>query len=200
MGSEKVEKKVFDNNTILFTIDALMTYGPGLTMKQHCELTVEEESYFPRSLHITKTIAQPDGKTFDHHIDVEMFSNVAVVNSMLNQKAASQSLVVPTGIAIEDLGVLGYMYQTLFWYDKESGGDQHFQWLDPIAVEIHSGEIKMDAGATIPVLKKNTKVSVYRLEREKVGPATLWVDKDGTIVRGEQNLFTFELVSKKKIS
>jgi hypothetical protein len=58
----------------------------------------------------------------------------------------------------------------------------------------------MDAGATIPVLKKNTKVSVYRLEREKVGPATLWVDKDGTIVRGEQNLFTFELVSKKKIS
>lgn len=197
MGMEKVEKKVFDNNTVVFTVDAELSYGPGVVMKQHCELTVEEESYFPRTLHILKTITQPDGQSFQHTIDVEMFSNVAVVTSMLREQSGSRRLVVPTGVAIEDLGVLAYLYQTLFWYDKDSGGDQHFQWLDPIAVEVHSGEIKMDPETTIPVLKKKTKVSVYRIDRERLGPATLWVDKDGTIVRGEQNLFTYELVGKK---
>jgi hypothetical protein len=197
MGTEKVVKKVFDNNTILFTVDAQMTYMQGVTMKQHCELTVEEESYFPRKLRITKTVAQPDGKTFEHIIDVEMFSNVAVVTSTLNNTAGSRRAVVPTGVAIEDLGVIGYLYQTLFWYDKESGGGQRFQWLDPIGVEVHSGEIKMEQETTIPVLKKKTKVSVYQIEREKLGPATLWVDSKGVIVRGEQNLFTYELVSKK---
>jgi hypothetical protein len=197
MGSEKVVKKTYDNNTIVFTIDAQLAYGPGVTMTQHCELTVEEESYFPRTLHIKKTVAQPNAQSFEHTIDVEMFSNVAVINSTLRDQVGARRLVVPTGVAIEDLGVLGYLYQTLFWYDKESGGEQRFQWLDPIGVEVHSGDIKMDPETTIPVLKKKTKVSVYQIDREKLGPATLWVDSKGVIVRGEQNLFVYELVSKK---
>jgi hypothetical protein len=197
MGSEKIEKKMFDNNTILFTVDAVLTYGPGITMTQHCELTVEEESYFPRTLHIKKTVTQPNAGNFVHTIDVEMFSNVAVINSMLRDTPGSRRLVVPTGVAIEDLGVLAYLYQTLFWYDKESGGEQRFQWLDPIAVEVHSGDIKMDPETTIPVLKKKTKVSVYQIDREKIGAATVWVDSKGIIVRGEQNMFVYELVSKK---
>lgn len=198
MGSEKIEKKTFDNNTILFTIDAVLAYGPGVTMTQHIELTVEEESYFPRTLHITKTVSQPNGsETFTHKIDVEMFSNVAVVNTLLRDQPGAKQVVVPTGVAIEDLGVLAYLYQTLFWYDKESGGEQRFQWLDPIAGEVHSGDIKTDPDTTIPVLKKKTKVSVYQIDRERLGPATLWVDSKGFIVRGEQNMFTYELVSKK---
>jgi hypothetical protein len=167
-------------------------------MTQHIELTVEEESYFPRTLHITKTVSQPNGsETFTHKIDVEMFSNVAVVNTLLRDQPGAKQVVVPTGVAIEDLGVLAYLYQTLFWYDKESGGEQRFQWLDPIAGEVHSGDIKTDPDTTIPVLKKKTKVSVYQIDRERLGPATLWVDSKGFIVRGEQNMFTYELVSKK---
>lgn len=197
VGTEKVEKKTFDNNTVVFNIDAQLTYGPGVTMAQHCELTVEEESYFPRTLHIKKTITQPNAQSFEHTIDVEMFSNVAVVTSLLGGQSGSRRLVVPTGVAIEDLGVLAYFYQTLFWYDKESGGEQRFQWLDPIGVEVHSGDIKMGPATTIPVLKQKTKVSMYEIEREKLGSATVWVDSKGVIVRGEQNLFVYELVSKK---
>jgi hypothetical protein len=197
MGKERIEKKVFDNNTVVFTIDGELAYGPGVMMKQHCELTVEEESYFPRTLHITKSVSQPDGQTFDHKIDVEMFSNVAVVTSMLRDQAGSRRAVVPTGVAIQDLGVLGYLYQTLFWYDKDTGGDQRFQYLDPIGVEVHSGDIKMEPETTISVLKKKTKVSVFQVERERIGAATVWVDSKGVIVRGEQNLFVYELVSKK---
>ena len=197
MGSEKIEKKTFDNNTILFTVDAVMTYAPGVSMTQHCELTVEEESYFPRTLHIKKTIAQPNAESFTHSIDVEMFSNVAEVNSVLHGQPGAKRLVVPTGVAIQDVGVLAYLYQTLFWYDKESGGEQRFQWMDPVAVEVHSGDIRMDPETTISVLSKKTKVSVYQVDREKFGPATLWVDSKGIIVRGDMNMFVFELVSKK---
>jgi hypothetical protein len=197
LGKEAVEKKVFDNNTIVFNIDASMAYGQGVTMKQHVELTVEEESFFPRELHIHKTVSQLDGQTFEHQIDVEMFANVAVTSNTLRDQTNKRRLVVPTGIAIADLGVVGYWYQVLFWNDRASGGGQRFQWLDPILVSVNSGELKLDGETTLTVLGKKTKVSVFKLERERLGPATLWVDKQGTIVRGEQNLFTYELVSKK---
>lgn len=197
MGKERIEKKVFDNNTIVFNIDSDLSYGPGVTMKQHCELTVEEESYFPRTLHLVKTITQPDGQAFEHKIDVEMFSNVAEVKSTLRDQSGSKRAVVPTGVGIQDMGILGYLYQSLFWYDKESGGEQRFQYLDPIGVEVHSGDIKMDPEATIAVLKKKTKVSVFQVERERMGAATVWVDPKGVIVRGEMNLYVYELTSKK---
>lgn len=196
MGTETVEKKVFDNNTIVFVIDATMSYGGGVTMTQHAELTVEEESYFPRALHILKTIAQPNDEKFDHTIDVEMFANVAVVSSELRGTKGGRRVVVPTGVGIADLGVISYLYQALFWYDRASGGNQRFQWLDPISVNVNSGELKLDGDVTITVAGKKTSASVFKVEREKLGPATLWVDKQGTIVRGEQNLFTYELVKK----
>ncbi|HET6349706.1 MAG TPA: hypothetical protein VFH88_11550 [Candidatus Krumholzibacteria bacterium] len=197
MGHEAVEKKTYDNNTVVFTIDAEMTYGPGVTMKQHAELTVEEDSYFPRSLHLTKNVSDPNGKGIAHQLDVEMFSNVAVITSTLGGVAGSRRLVVPTGVAIEDLGVVGYLYQTLFWYDRETGGNQRFQWLDPVGVEVHSGQISLGDPETISVMKKKTRTSVFKLERDRLGPATLWVDSQGTIVRAQQNMFNYELVSKK---
>jgi len=197
IGKETVEKKVFGNNTVVYTIDATMAYGPGVTMKQHIELTVEEESFFPRSLHIMKTVIQPDSQFFEHSVDVEMYSNVAVVASKIREQDGLRKIVVPTGTAISDLGVISYLYQMLFWYDRGVGGAQRFQWLDPLGVTVNGGEIKLDSEATIPVMGKKSKVSVFKLEREKVGPATLWVDKQGVIVRGEQNMFVYELVSRK---
>jgi hypothetical protein len=195
-GRETVEKKVFSNNTILFTIDASMAYGPGLTMSQHIELLVEEESFFPRSLHIVKNVMQPDSTSFEHKIDVEMYSNVAVVSSLINKQAGSRRVVVPTGIAVSDVGVLGYLYQLLFWYDRETGGGQRFEWLDPLSSTVNGGELKFEKEETIPVMGKKTKVSVFSVEREKHGAAKLWVDSKGTIVRGEQNYFIYELVKK----
>ena len=84
-------------------IDATMAYGPGMTMSQHVELTVEEESYFPRSARIIKTVMQPDSPPSNTH-RLEMYSNVAVVRSKLNTAEGSRSAVVPTGVAITDLG------------------------------------------------------------------------------------------------
>jgi hypothetical protein len=196
-GTETIEKKIFDDNTILYTMDATMKYGPGIGMDQHVELTVEEESYFPRVLHVRKKVMQPDSTSFEHVLDVEMFSNVAVLSSAMNKQGSSKRVVVPTGTSIIDVGILGYMYQTLFWYDRELGGEQRFQYMDPISGGVSGGVLKLEKEETIRVMGKKSKVSVFQVEREKLGPAKLWVDKQGTIVRGEQNMFTYELVSRK---
>lgn len=195
-GRETIEKQVFSNNTIALNIDASLTYGPGVVMKQRVELLVEEESFFPRTLHVRKTVAQPDGTSFEHVIDLEMISNVAVVNSEINNQQGSRRAVVPTGVGVCDVGVLGYFYQALFWYDRGTGGGQRYEWLDPISVTVNGGELKLEKEETITVLGKKKKVSVYAVEREKLGAATLWVDEQGTIVRAEQNFFVYELVSR----
>ena len=195
MGIESYEEQMFDNNTIVFKIESALTYGQGVGLSQKTELTLEDESHFPRTLHVIKTITQPSG-SFEHRIDVEMFANVAVVSSSLNNVKDSRQVVVPTGLALEELGVLSSMYQTLFWYDRTLGGRQRFQWLDPVSAKIGAGEIYLSGQETIDVLGKKTIASVFKLERENFGPATLWVDAQGMIVRGEQNLSIFELVDR----
>jgi len=197
VGSETVEKKVFNNNTVVFNIVAVMTYGEGVSMTQHIELVLEEESFFPRTLKVEKTVSQGEKGDFDQEISVEMFSNLAVVRSKLGGKESERRIVVPTGIAITDVGVLGYLYQTLFWYDRKLGGKQRFEYLDPVGVAIQSGEMTVDGEETILVMGKKIKTTVFKLVRDKLGPATLWLDADGVIVQGEQNFFKYELVSKK---
>ena len=196
VGAESYEEQKFDNNTTVFKIENELTYGQGVALSQKTELTIEDESTFPRTLHVVKTIAQPGGG-FEHRIDVEMFSNVAVVTTTLRDVKETQRVVVPTGIALEELGTLTYLYQTLYWYDREVGGRQRFQWLDPGFAKVSEGEIYLTGEDTIDVLGKKTKVSVFKLERATYGPATLWVDAQGMIVRGEQNLSIFELVDRK---
>jgi hypothetical protein len=196
IGAESYEEQKFDNNTIVFKIENELAYGQGVGLSQKTELTIEDESNFPRTLHVVKTIAQPGG-SFEHRIDVEMFSNVAVIATALGAAKETRRVVVPTGIALAELGTITYLYQTLFWYDRGVGGRQRFQWLDPASAKVNEGEIFLSGEETIDVLGKKTKVSVFKLEREKFGPATLWVDAKGMIVRGEQNLSVFELVDRK---
>ncbi|HEX6791179.1 MAG TPA: hypothetical protein VF247_07715 [Candidatus Krumholzibacteria bacterium] len=197
-GHETIEKRVYDNNVVEFAIDAEMAYGPGVSMKQHIVLKLEEESFYPRSLHIAKTIIQPDSTKFEHTVDVDMVSNVAVVSSLLNGKGDSRRQVLPTGIPMCEVGILGYYPQILFWYDRSVGGVQRFQWFDPVVFGVNNGEIQMEKEETIRVMGKNVKASLFDLEREKLGPAKLWVDKDGVIVRGEMNFFVYEMLGKKK--
>jgi hypothetical protein len=192
-GRESYEQRVYDNNTIVFAAENAMSFAPGVGMEQKIDLALEEESHFPRSLHIAKTVKHPDGG-FEHRIDVSFFANVAVVGSTLRGVSNSRRIVVPAGIAVQDVGALVYWYQVLFWYDRGSGGRQRFQWLDPSAVQLDAGELYLARDDTLEVLGQQTPVAVFQVEREKLGPATLYVDGEGTIVRCEQNLSVFDMV------
>jgi hypothetical protein len=193
MGRESYEQRVYDNNTIVFAADNSISFAQGAAMSQKVELTLDEESRFPRSLHVVKTVQQPDG-SFEHRIDVTLFANVAVVASELRGVGESRRIVVPTGTAIQDLGALFYWYPILFWYDRDTGGHQRYQWLDPSSVRVETGEMVQAGEDTLAVLGEKTPVAVFKVERERLGPATLFVDAHGTIVRCEQNMSVFELV------
>jgi hypothetical protein len=193
VGKESFERSTYSDNTIEIRADLTLAPAPDARVEQKVDLKLEEESYFPRSFRSTKTVIHGSGQ-FDHTISVDMFANVAVIGSTIRGASQTRRVVVPAGVAVQELGAVFYWYQTLFWYDRELGGRQRFQWLDPVSGTVGSGEIVLAREETLKVLGKNTKVAVFTAEREKLGEATLYVDAKGRIVRCEQNMTTFELV------
>lgn len=191
VGKEASVRRLFDNNTIRFDIEhALRT--PGVTMTTKGELVLEEESYFPRSYRAEQTITQPDDE-FVHTVTVDMFANVAVLGSEMRGTKTARRIVVPAGIAIQTVGTVYQWYQVLFWIDPKDAGRRKFQWLDPTSGAVESGEIYVAEPETIQVLGKKTPVTVYKAERERLGPAVIYVDKKKRIVKIEQNLMNYRL-------
>ena len=195
VGKESFERRTYNDNTIVIQGNVALEPGPGLRVDEKIELTLEEESYFPRSFQSTKTVTH-GSEQFDHKLSVEMFANVAVIGSEIRGAADTRRVVVPAGLAVQGVGALLYWYQTLFWYDRELGGRQRFQWLDPMTGTVGSGEIRLVGEETLKVMGKKTTVAVFAAERETLGEATLYVNARGLIVKCEQNLSTFELVEQ----
>ncbi|HXV14132.1 MAG TPA: hypothetical protein VEC56_07990, partial [Candidatus Krumholzibacteria bacterium] len=191
IGTESVTRRVFDNNTIRFDAENLIT-NPGVAMTTRSELVIEEESYFPRSYRADKTVRQSDDE-FVHALTVDMVANVAVLGSELRGAKNSRRVVVPAGTAIQEVGTVHPWYQLLFWVDPASEGRQRIQWLDPASGVLDAGELYVAGQETIAVLGKKTRVTVYKAERERLGEATLYVDAKKRIVRAEQNMLIYRL-------
>ncbi len=191
VGHESMTKSVFDNNTIRFEAEDVIR-NAMVTMTNKSTLTIEEESYFPRSYRADKIIKQPE-EEFIHTLTVDMIANVAVLGSELRGTKDSRRVVVPSGTAILEVGQLYPWYQLLFWVDSASEGRHRIQWLDPSSGKTDGGELYVDGEQTIDVLGKKTRVTVYKAERERLGPATIYVDAKKRIVRAEQNMLTYRL-------
>lgn len=191
VGRESVTRSIFDDNTIRFDGEnTIRNMAVELAIKS--ALTLDEESYFPRSYRADKTIKQPD-EEFTHTLTVEMYANVAVLGSELRGRADSRRVVVPAGTAILEVGLLYPWYQLLFWIDPQAAGRQRITWLDPSSGALESGELYASGEETIDVLGKKARVTVYKAERERLGPAILYVDGKKRIVQAEQNLYTYRL-------
>jgi hypothetical protein len=191
IGHESVTRRIFDNNTIRFEAENVVS-NPGVTMTTRSQLTLEEESYFPRSYRADKTVRQPDDE-FVHTLTVDMVANVAVLGSELRGAKNSRRVVVPAGTAIQEVGTVHPWYQLLFWIDPASEGRQRIQWLDPSSGVVDTGELYVAGQESIEVLGKKTRVTVYKAERERLGAATLYVDAKKRIVRAEQNMLIYRL-------
>ena len=191
VGQESVTRRIFDDNTIRF--DAETTINTvAATFVTKSSLTIEEESYFPRSYRADKTIKQPK-EEMTHAITVDMYANVAVLGSELRGAQDSRRVVVPAGTAVQEIGLLYPWYQLLFWVDPEADGRQPIRWLDPSSGKVESGEMYIAGEETLDVLGKKTRVTVYKAERERLGPATLYVDGKRRIVKAEQNMSVYQL-------
>jgi hypothetical protein len=191
VGRETVTRRVFDDNTIRFDAETtIRTVAAIFTTKSR--LTLEEESYFPRSYRADKSVKQPQ-EEMAHAITVDMYANVAVLGSELRGLNDSRSVVVPAGTAVQEVGLLYPWYQLLFWVDPAADGRQPITWLDPSSGKVESGEMYIVGEETLDVLGKKTRVTVYKAERERLGPATLYVDGKRRIVKAEQNMSVYRL-------
>ncbi len=192
IGGESLVQRVYDNNTVSFDMEnRIGTMGAVMIQKGH--LNLEEETYFPLDYTVDKTVAQP-ADTLRLTFTADMVSNVAVLSSDHAGLKDTRRVVVPTGAAVYESGTVLFWYEVLPTISADSKGRHRFDWVDPTTAKVESGEIYVDGQETIPVLGKKTAVTVFKAERERLGPATLWVDGQRRIVRCEQNLTTFELV------
>jgi len=192
IGQERFERRTYDDNTVIYDVVSTANMG-GATLSSVVRLVVDEESYFPRSFKSERTIAQATDTTRIAYT-AEVFSNVVVVSSDIRGRTDSRRIVVPAGLPIVELGTVYGWYEILFWVNLSSPDHQRFQWLDPQRNVVESGEIYVAGEQTMDVLGKKTPVVVLKAERERVGPATLFVDAGRRIVRCEQNVTVFELV------
>jgi hypothetical protein len=193
VGHETVTRRVFDDNRVTFEAENAIAMNPGGSYTTRSNLTLEEESYFPRSYRVEKVIKHPSGD-LAHTVTVDMYANVAVLGSELRGRSDQRRVVVPTGVAIMEVGQLYLWHQLLFWVDPASSGRERIQWLDPSSGAVEAGELYVAGEETLTVLGKKTRVTVFKAERERLGPATLYVDVKKRIVKAEQNLATFSLV------
>jgi hypothetical protein len=164
-----------------------------IVMGQTARLILEEETFFPRSYRARKWVFQATD-TVRMNYAVDVYANVAVVTSEIRGQPAEHRVVVPTGVPIVEVGSLFCWYELMFWVEKDKPDRQRIQWLDPTLPRLDGGEIRVAGSDTVMVLGKETPVTVYKAERERLGPATLWVDAGKRIVRCEQNATTYDLV------
>ena len=192
IGSERFERRAYDDNRVVFDVSSSANLM-GALFSYQSSLVLSDDSYFPQSFRSDRTIVQA-ADTIRISFTVDMVSNVAVVGSDMGGRTDSRHVVAPTGVPVIELGALYSWYQIVFWTDFTSRDRQRFQWIEPQKGSVESGELVVSQGEPIDVLGKKTPVSVLKVERERLGPATLYVDASRRIVRCEQNGTEFDLV------
>jgi len=198
MGTESFDRRTYSDNTVVFDVTSTARMS-AVTLFGNAQLVLEDESYFPRSFRSERDMVQTTDTTRITYT-AEVFSNVVVLESDMRGRKDTRRVVVPAGVPIVELAAVYSWYQILFWTDLTTRDHQRFQWLDPQRNVVESGEIYVAGKQTIKVLGKETPVTVLKAERERMGPAQLYVDSQRRIVRCEQNVTVFELVewSEKK--
>lgn len=191
-GREKFQRRSYDDNRVVFDVSSSANMMGALYSYQS-SLVLSDDSYFPQSFRSDRTIVQA-ADTIRIAFTVDMFANVAVVGSDMGGRSDARQVVAPTGVPIVEVGALYSWYQIVFWTDFTSHDRQRFQWIEPQKGSVESGELVLGNDETIDVLGKKTPVSVLKVERERLGPATLYVDASRRIVRCEQNGTVFDLV------
>jgi hypothetical protein len=192
VGTERVERRTYDDNTVTYDVTSVIRMGPA-TISSKAHLVLDDDSYFPRSYR-NEQVIEHGADTTSITYTAEVYSNVVVVGSDMQGRTDARRIVVPAGLPIMDLGNVFGWYQIVFWTDLSTTDRQRIQWLDVQRGRIESGEIYVAGEQTIDILGKKTPVSVLKAERERVGPAQLYVDSQKRIVRCEQNVTLFELV------
>lgn len=191
IGSEKVTRYDYNDNSVQFRSEVELELQPGLQTKLHTDLVLEEETYFPISFEIAKELKSKDiDATLETSLD--WFSNVAVVKKTTPSKTDTSRVVLPTGVAVIDVNVAHLLLVPLYWYDTDAGGVQIFNVVDPWNIKTSQSTLRWQTRDTVEV--NGTEVQADRYEFVRT-PQTfkVYVDTKGRIVKLDQGFLVYEL-------
>jgi len=191
VGTERVVAKTYSDNTIEFEVYSRQVYPGEAEVEQRSELVVEEESYFPRQYNKLKEMRAPKGG-FTHEVSITMYANLAEVRTKLETSETTRRVVLPTGAAFIETGMVHHLEQLLFWYDREVGGRQNFDVFEVDQTRPEPATLRKVEDTTVAVVDEEVSAEKFVLEREKID-TTFYVDAKGRIVRVEYFGQYFEL-------
>jgi hypothetical protein len=191
VGREKVVRSDYDDNSVLFDADIEMQMAHGANIKTVSNLLLEADSHFPLNYRMDRNVQQTN-MSVEQKTAIEMFSNVAVITSEMQGKEQVLRKVLPTGTAVVDMMAAHHYYQPLYWYNRDSGGVQIFNVLDPLTRQQYSASMRLQQKETIEVGGKQVEAERYEYKRNQL-TAQVWVDVNDRIVKVEQGFMVFLL-------
>lgn len=191
VGGESIIRSTYSDNRVEFEAESEMGTGQSMHVSTTSKLIVDEESMFPQSLEILKKMNSDDVE-IAHTIRAEMFANVAVVTTILNGREDVREIVVPTGAAFIDIGVVHQLYAVLSAYNQKAGGRQNVPLVDLITFDAEEAALTLVGTEKLEVMGEVRDVRKYDLERSKI-KMSFQVDESGRIVRVDQPGMFFEL-------
>lgn len=191
VGSESVTREEYNDNSVEFLSEIEIQYTHGSEMSIETNLTLEGDSYFPMRCRMIKRVSQA-GKEVDDITDVEWFANVAVIHRSIQARTDTTRITVPTGTVVLDPVAAHHLYLPLFWYNKDLGGTQSYNALDPNSKTMYSVSLRRQADETIEVAGETVAVKRYEFTGRKMN-YKLYVDADDRIVKIDQGYMVYEL-------
>jgi hypothetical protein len=191
VGSESVTRDDYDDNSIVFQSEIEIHFTHGSDMSIETSLTVEEESYFPMRYRMAKRVSQGTNE-FDDITDIEWFANVAVIYKNIRTREDTTRITLPTGAVVLDPIAAHHLNLPLFWYNKDLGGTQSFNVLDPNSKTVHSVTLRPQTEETIEVAGETVNVTRYEFIN-KNSNFKVYVDANDRIVKVDQGYMVYEL-------
>ena len=191
IGTESVTRRLFSNNTVAFSATIEMTPAPGVVWKTEVDLLLEEDSHFPRRYEMSK-VTNHQERRIEQWAALEMVSNVAVVQTKINDSIETRNIVLPAGTPVFESGILCLVHQLLFWYDRGTGGRQRFAVFDPMRGKNSDYVMLLTGAETVDVMGAPTEVEVFQLEQGAV-TAKYFVDSQGALVGADLGYLSYAL-------
>lgn len=191
VGREKVVRSDYDDNSIQFDGEIEMRMSHGANIKTVSYLLLEADSHFPLNYTMDRNVQQAD-MDIEQKTAIEMFSNVAVITWEMQGTEKVLRKTLPTGTAVVDMMAAHHYYQPLYWYNRDEGGIQIFNVLDPLTRQPYSASLRLQQQETVDVGGTQVDTERYEYKRNQL-TALVWVDADDRIVKVEQGFMVFLL-------
>ena len=188
VGGESVKCSVYDNNTIVYNGENRMELSAEAKVSVKTEMVLDEETRFLRTFHMSKDNPQ----NIEHEVSVDMFANVAVMYTRVNETDETLRIVLPIGTAIIDGQTLHLFNQLVFWYNLDVGGPQVFNTLDATTRQVGTTVLRRVSDMEIEIMGEQRNTTFLSVTRQNI-PAELYVDESKRIVKAVLNSLEYVL-------